>query len=123
VGTNTAIILPAQGICFAIPVNTVKFVAGQLIEHGKIHRGFLGLAAQDENGRGLRVLGLEENGPAERAGLERGDLVISFSGKKIEGMDDLYLLLDEKSIGKPAEIVVLRDGDKHILSIIPWVAK
>ena len=123
IGVNTAIILPAQGICFAIPVNTAKFVAGELIKHGKIRRGYLGIAGQDAAGRGLRVIGLQENGPAERAGVKEGDLVVAFAGKRLSGIDDLHSALTEGLIGVRSEVTVLREGEKHVLGIVAAEAK
>ncbi|MBI3550995.1 MAG: trypsin-like peptidase domain-containing protein [Elusimicrobia bacterium] len=123
VGVNTAIILPAQGICFAIPINTAKVVAGELIKHGKLKRGYLGIAGQDAAGRGLRVLGVEEGGPAQRAGVIEGDLVIAFAGKTLSGIDDLHAILTEGLIGARSSITVLRDGEKLALDIVAEEAK
>ncbi len=123
VGVNTAIILGTQGICFAIPINTAKFVAGELIKNGKIKRGYLGIAGQDAAGRGFRVVGIEENGPAHRAGLKEGDLVIAFAGKNLAGIDGLHALLTESLVGVRAQITVLREGETHIFDIVAEEAK
>lgn len=132
VGVNTAIILPAQGICFAIPVNTAKFVAVRLIADGRIRRGRLGLGGQDVPvpRRLVRELGLEKDtgflatlveprGPAHSAGVEAGDLVIFFDGSPIGGVDDLHRLLTESAPGKPCPLVVLRGEDRLELRVTP----
>ncbi|MBI3507694.1 MAG: trypsin-like peptidase domain-containing protein [Proteobacteria bacterium] len=118
IGINTAVILPAQGICLAIPVNTAKFVAGKLIEDGRIRRGFLGIAGQDVR-QGMRVIGVERRSPAEAAGVEEGDIVVAFGGEPVRGADDLHKLLTEKLVGQHAALGILRDGDRITLSIIP----
>jgi len=93
IGVNSAVILPAQGICFAIAINTAKFVAGRLIRDGKITRGYLGVAGQDvplhrrvvrfhdlRAERGILVISVEEESPAQRAGLLEGDIIVAFAG-------------------------------------------
>src|ERR1700679_3548540 len=78
IGVNTAVIAGAQGICFAVPINTAKYVAGELIGRGKIRRAYLGIAGQDIS-KGVMVLGVEKHSPAETAGLEEGDLIVKFN--------------------------------------------
>ena len=132
VGVNTAVILPAQGICFAVGITTAKFVAGQLIRHGKIRRGRIGVAgqsipllrlAQRAHGLGAKsgvlVTGVEPNSPAQRAGLASGDIIIDFDGKTVTGVDDLHRLLVTESIGARTTIVVLRKADRLELAIVP----
>src|SRR5581483_1804618 len=98
VGVNTAVILPAQGICLAIPINTAKYVAGELIKDGKIRRGYLGVAGQDvrlnprlverfdlTTSSGLLVIGVTERSPAERAGVREGDVIIEYAGWPVAG--------------------------------------
>ncbi len=132
VGVNTAVILPAQGICFAIPINTAKFVAGQLIQHGKIRRGRHGLGGQNvrlprhlvrfynlavENG--VFVVAVEDNSPAARAGLREGDIIIAYEDHPIAGIDDLHKLLTETRIGVHAPMTILRKHDRMQLDVTP----
>ncbi|MBI2070665.1 MAG: trypsin-like peptidase domain-containing protein [Elusimicrobia bacterium] len=133
VGVNTAIILPAQGICFAIPINTAKYVAGRLIKDGKIRRGYIGVAGQDARLiprqfarslhlaelKGILVIGVEDDSPAQRAGIQEGDVITAFDGEKIDGIDDLHKLLTDERIGSRFGIEVLRRGQPGELSIVP----
>lgn len=136
IGVNTAIILSAQGICFAIPVNTAKHVAGQIIQHGKIRRGYLGIAGQDvqlqrfvvERHRlsvesGLLVIGIEPNSPAEKTGILEGDLIVGFAGQPVTGVDDLHRLLTEKQVNTRSSISILRGQGLISLEIIPEEAE
>ena len=130
VGVNTAVILPAQGICFAVGINTAKVVSGQLIRHGKIRRGRIGVAgqhvpllrlAQRAHGidakSGVLVTGVEPDGPAARAGLATGDIIVAFDGNVVTGIDELHRLLTDELIGKPTTIVVLRGAERLELPI------
>ena len=132
IGVNTAIILPAQGICFAIPMNTAKFVAGQLIQDGKIRRAYLGVAGQEVRlpplavhfhqlpvETGLLVIGVEPASPAQRSGLLEGDVIVGFSGQTVAGIDDLHRLLTENHIRRRSSAVILRGHEKLTLEIIP----
>jgi len=130
VGVNTAVILPAQGICFAVGINTAKFVTGQLIRHGKIRRGRIGVAGQtvpllrlaqralgiDANS-GVLVTGVEPDSPAARAGLASGDIIVEFAGSAVTGIDDLHRLLTADRIGVPTTVVVLRGAERLELPI------
>jgi S1-C subfamily serine protease len=102
IGVNTAMILATQGICFAIAINTAKFVAGKLIKEGKIRRSYIGLGGQNvtllrrlvrfhrlATESGVLVVSVEENSPAQRAGLAEGDIIIGFNGHPISGIDDI----------------------------------
>src|SRR5437870_7082678 len=132
VGVNTAVILPAQGICFAVGINTAKFVTGQLIRHGKIRRGKIGVAGQNvslarlvvrahglEAKSAVLVTGVDADSPAGRAGLTSGDIIVAFDGKLVAGIDDLHQLLVTERIGAPTTVVVLRKADKLELAIVP----
>jgi len=132
VGVNSAVILPAQGLCFAIPIDTAKFVAGRLIEHGRIRRGFLGLGGQNVAVPGglarrlgvaaetaVLVIAVEPGGPAARGGVEEGDLVIGFAGRPVKGIDDLHRALDEDAIGREAALTVVRERGPVDLSVTP----
>src|SRR2546426_1112626 len=132
VGVNTAVILPAQGICFAVGINTAKFVTGQLIRHGKIRRGRIGVAGQNvpllrlavrahglEANSGVLVTGVDESSPAGRTGLRPGDIIVGFDDKPVTGIDDLHRLLASDRIGIPTTVVILRKADKLELAITP----
>jgi S1-C subfamily serine protease len=132
IGVNTAVILPAQGICFAIAMDTAKFVAGRLIRDGRISRSFIGLAGQNVPlprrfvrfynlpvESGVLVVSLEPESPARRAGLLEGDLIIGFAGRSVAGIDDLHKLLTEERIGQGAPLEVIRGTERITLHIVP----
>ena len=132
VGVNTAVILPAQGLCFAIPANTVRWVASALIRDGRIRRAYLGVGGQHvrlqrrtmrahgiESENALMVVHVESGGPAQAAGLMDGDIVIACDGVPITGVDDLHRLLDEHKIGVRTTLTILRHGVKRELVAIP----
>jgi S1-C subfamily serine protease len=132
VGVNTAVILPAQGICFAIAVNTAVFVAGKLIKDGHITRGYLGIAGQTVpvHRRLVRffhlpvetavlVVGVEPDSPAQRAGLREGDLLVAYNGRELPDVDTLHRILTEDEVGARAELGVIRRTQKLSLDIIP----
>jgi S1-C subfamily serine protease len=128
IGVNTAMILSAQGICFAIAINTAKFVAGRLIRDGRMRRGRLGIAVQTvppaarkghtEKG-GVLVVGVEPGGPADRAGIEEGDVILGLDGQVVGGIDDLQRLLSEDRVGRKVPIRVLRKPEVFVLQIEP----
>jgi S1-C subfamily serine protease len=130
VGVNTAVILPAQGICFAVGINTAKFVTGQLIRHGKIRRGRIGVAGQTvpllrlaqralgiDAKSGVLVTGVEPDSPAARAPLASGDIIVEFDGSAITGIDDLHRVLTAERIGVATRVVVLRGAERLELPI------
>src|SRR5262252_299211 len=132
VGINTAIIMGAQGICFAIAANTAKFVLGELVRHGRVRRGYIGIsAAQTRLPRRLRhvagvtqesaviVAGVEPRSPADRAGLAAGDVLIALDGQPVTGADDLVRALTGEKIGRALEIDLLRDGARQRISLTP----
>jgi S1-C subfamily serine protease len=132
IGVNTAIIMPAQGICFSIAINTAKIVAGQLIRDGRIKRGYLGVAGQNVNlhrrlvryyklpvETGFLVLSVEKNSPAQKAGLHEGDVIIGFDDEAVHGIDDIYKLLSEKQLERKSVLTVIRQTEKMELEIIP----
>ncbi|HKQ57394.1 MAG TPA: trypsin-like peptidase domain-containing protein [Candidatus Eisenbacteria bacterium] len=132
VGVNTAVILPAQGLCFAIPSHTARWVASRLIQHGRIRRGWLGLGGQTaklqrrlvlhhqlEAGSGMLVLHVEPGSPAHTAGLQEGDVIVALEGQPVTGFDDLHRLLTEGRIGVRTALTVVRRTEKRVLEVIP----
>ncbi len=132
IGVNTAIILPAQGICFAIASNTVKRVATQLIAYGKFRRSYIGVAGQNvELPRRLvrahdlleesavLVVGIEGGGPALKAGLEAGDLIVAFDAVPITSIDDLHAQLTDIRVGSETQITIIRQGRREQFAIVP----
>lgn len=132
VGVNTAMIRPAQGICFAIGSNTAKFVAGWLIKDGKIRRSYIGVAGQNVpiHRRIVRfynlpletavlVVSVEKNSPAERAGLRQGDLIVAFNSQSVGTVHDLHKVLVGEQINVIARLTIIRHTEKLDVSILP----
>jgi S1-C subfamily serine protease len=132
VGVNTAVILPAQGLCFAIPSNTARWVASRLLQHGRIRRGYLGVGGQTvklqrrrvlemelATESGLLVLHVEPGSPAHRSDLREGDIVVGLDDKPVGGVDDLHRLLTEHEIGVSVALAVLRRGKKIAIHVVP----
>ena len=132
VGLATAVILGAQGICFAIPSNTVEYVAGRLIKDGRIRRSQIGVRGQDvplvtrlsrfhdiSEAKAVLVVEVVTNSPAARAGIREGDFLFGFAGEKVSGIDDLHRLLTEERIGRPAEVELLRGTERKSIPIVP----
>ena len=135
VGVNTAIIAPAQGICFAIAIGTAFYVAGKLIKDGHITRGRIGVAGQTTPIRrrlvryfdlpietGVTVAGVEPGSPAKRAGLLPGDLVVAAEGEPVPDVDTLHRLLTEATIGQPVTLGVIRLTQRREIVVTPEVA-
>jgi S1-C subfamily serine protease len=132
VGVNTAVIMPAQGIAFAVAINTARFVAGRLIRDGRIRRGYLGVAGQTvalhprlvrayglPKQSGVFVASVEPNSPAQRAGVHERDVIVSLDGHQIAGVDDLQRLLTERPIGARLAVVVIRGTERRELEVWP----
>src|SRR5262245_49393178 len=132
VGINTAVIQPAQGICFAIPINMAKHILPSLLRHGRVIRGYLGLHGRQvpipmsvgrrvgiELGSGVEVLALEPGGPADKAGLEVEDVIVSFAGESVTSVDDLHRLLTENPVGTPVTVRLLRDAQPVEKTVVP----
>ncbi len=132
IGVNTAIILPAQGICFAIASNTAEFVAAWLIKEGRIRRSWIGVIGQDApihrrvarfhrlaSEQGVLVAGIEPGSPASRASLREGDVIVAFAGEPVSGIDELHRHLVAKIIGIPTVLTVIRHTEKLDLVVTP----
>ncbi|MGA8659782.1 MAG: trypsin-like peptidase domain-containing protein [Chthoniobacterales bacterium] len=132
IGVNTAVILPAQGLCFAIASNTAQLVAGWLIKDGKIRRSYLGFAGQNAqiharlvryhhlpDEQGVLVADIEPHGPAKLAGLRAGDLIVAFKGQPIVSIDDLHRLLVGSEIGVRSILTVIRGTELLDLPVTP----
>jgi len=132
IGVNTAMIRPAQGICFAIASNTAKFVAGWLIRDGKIRRSYIGVAGQNVPlhrrivrfynlplETGVLVVSVEKDSPAQRAGLREGDLIIAFNEQPIGSIHELHKMLMGEQIGVEANLLLIRHTEKLVLAITP----
>ncbi len=135
IGVNTAVIMPAQGICFAIAINTAKFVASRLIRDGKVTRSYIGVGGQTvpvarrvarfhqlSVESAVLVVSLEPGGPAEKAGIRLGDRIVSFSIQPVNGIDALQLLLTGQLVGVPSKITVLRLTEKLDFEVTPTLS-
>ncbi len=132
VGVNTATIMGAQGLCFAIGINTAKFVASGLLQHGRIRRSYIGVEAQTvplhrrlvrfydlQQESGVVVLSVTDGTPARAAGLREGDVILSLDDKPVAGVDDLHRLLTEIATGAEHNLSVLRGTERLTVSITP----
>jgi S1-C subfamily serine protease len=132
IGVNAATILPAQGICFAIAINTAKFVAGTLIREGRVRRAWLGIAGETlllprrlvrfhslDAERGVRVVSREQESPAGRAEVEEGDIIVGLDGQSVAGIDALQRLLSGERVGGDSVLTVIRGTEKLRLPIRP----
>ena len=132
IGVNTAVILPAQGLCFAIASNTVRFVVSRLLRDGRIRRSYIGVAAHKvpvsrrlarHHGlavsSGILVASVEAGGPAATAGLRDNDIIVAMADHAVNGVDDLHRLLTEERIGMPTPLVLLRGVEKRQVVIVP----
>ena len=132
IGINTAMIMPAQGLCFAIASNTARFVASRLIRDGRVRRSYIGVAGQNvpipralarANQlavlSGVQVMSVEANSPAATAGVMKGDIVLAFAGQPVSGIDDLHRLLTDDRIAVASELKVLRRGERRSLAVVP----
>jgi S1-C subfamily serine protease len=126
VGINTAIIQSAQGICFAIPINAAKHILPQLMQHGRVVRGYLGLHGHNvpvaphlarrfelTQTAAVEVVAVEPGAPADQAGIETDDLIVSLGDHEVTSVDDLHKLLTQLPVGVPSAVVILR-GDRRL---------
>jgi len=127
----TAVIMGAQGICFAVAANTASFVLGELVRHGRVRRAYIGIAAQQftlsrrrRHAAGLTqsavmIATVEPGSPAERAGLVAGDIILALDGTTVTGADDLIRILAGEKIGRTVEVETLHNGSRRVLSLVP----
>ena len=136
IGVNTAVILPAQGICFAIAMSTAQFVAGRLIKDGKVRRSYIGVGGQNvtlprrlvrfhnfPTESGVLVVSLELNSPAQRADVREGDVIVGYGSHVVASIDDLQRLMTEEQVGVHSVLTLLRRGEKLELPVIPEESK
>jgi S1-C subfamily serine protease len=136
IGVNTATILPAQGICFAIGINTAKFVASRLLRDGRIRRSYIGVSAQTvpihrrvvrfyslPRETGVVVVGTEDQSPARTAGLREGDVIVALDDKPVAGVDDLHRLLTDAQVGARCVLTIIRHTERLSLAIFPEEAQ
>ncbi len=136
VGVNTATILPAQGICFAIGINTAKFVASRLLRDGRIRRSYVGISGQTvpvhrrvvrfydlRKETGALVLSVEDASPAKGAGLREGDIIVALDGQPVAGVDDLHRVLTDVRVSVSCTLTVLRWTEKLELKVVPEEAR
>ncbi len=135
IGINTAMISMAQGISFAVPVNTAKWVTGELLTRGKVRRAYLGLAGQVRplgrrvqrffelrSASAVEIVSIEENSPARRAGLRERDLIVALNGQNVANVDDIHRLLSGLPAGTTLRLSILRGGERRELQVIPGEA-
>ena len=135
-GVATAIIRPAQGLCFAIGANTAQHVVGQLLRFGRVRRSWVGVAAQNvplvrklarhhglSREEGVLVVSVEDKSPARAAGVRDGDVIVAFGDKPVRGVDDLHRLLGEEQVGVKTKVVVLRGTEKLEVEVVPREAE
>jgi S1-C subfamily serine protease len=134
VGVNTAVIRGAQGLSFAVGINTAKEIAGFLIKEGKIMKAYLGISMQEininpriinfyglKNTRGLFVVSIEKNSPASRSSLREGDIIIGFDNSSISNSNELFKLLTKDKISKQATLTIVRNTQKMDIEIFPAI--
>jgi S1-C subfamily serine protease len=132
IGVNTATIMGAQGLCFAIGINTAKFVAGRLLQEGKIRRSYIGVEAQTTplhrrlvrfynlpQETGVVVISVTAGSPGQKAGLREGDVIVALDGKPVAGVDDLHRLLTDARVGVSSSLTVLRWTERLELKVVP----
>ena len=132
IGVNTATIMGAQGLCFAVGIDTAKYIASQILLHGRVRRSWIGIAAQNvplprrlvyeyklPASAGVMATHIDPQGPAEAAGLREGDIIVSFAGERVSAIDELHRLLTDDRIGKRVPLVVLRGVYLQDLTVVP----
>jgi S1-C subfamily serine protease len=132
IGVNTAVILGAQGICFAVASNTALYALTQILQHGRVRRAVLGIEGQQtdvprhiarhsgvEQPRGVRVMRVLPGGPAEQAEIKSGDLILAIDGREVLGIDDLLRVLNHETVGRDVKVTLLRKGERRERYVAP----
>src|SRR5215467_4168894 len=132
IGINTAVIAGAQGICFAVASNTASHVVSEIVRHGRVRRAFIGLAGQTVplprrlalalglvQARGVAIASLEADGPAAKAGLQAGNIILSLDGEPVTGADDLVRLLGAERIGIGVTLSVIAGSELRKIVVVP----
>jgi S1-C subfamily serine protease len=132
VGVNTAVIMGAQGICFAVPIDTARFVASRLMRDGYIRRGYIGVAGQNveiprrivryhalQSGSGVAVVSVEPDSPAARSDILPGDIIVGLGEHVVASIDDLHRRLTDFPIGETTTVAALRRAEMLTLPIVP----
>ena len=132
VGVNTAVILGGQGIAFAVPINTARYVVSCLLRDGRVRRSHLGVAGHDQqiprslvrhhqlaSDQGLTITAVSEGTPAAAADLRPGDRIVEFAGESVRGVDDLHRLLTEDRIGQVMPVKIIRRGELRRILVTP----
>lgn len=132
VGINTAVIAAAQGICFAIPINAAKHILPQLLKHGRVVRGYLGLHGHNvplpaplarlhqlAQSSAVEVVDVESGGPADQAGIAADDLIVALGDQPVTSVDDLHKLLTELPVHVPSSVIILRERRRLQRFVLP----
>jgi S1-C subfamily serine protease len=132
IGVNTATIVGAQGLCFAVGIDTAKYVASQILQHGYVRRRWIGIAAQNVPlprrivyeyklpvSSAVMVTHIDPQSAADKAGLREADMIVSFAGESVSAIDELYRLLTADRAGKPVPVRVLRGVYPLDLTVVP----
>ena len=132
IGVNTATIMGAQGLCFAIGIDTAKYIASQILQHGRVRRSWIGIAVQNvplprrvvyeyklAADSGVMATSVDSNGPAARAGMRDGDIILGFAGETISAINELHKVLTAERVGKPQTVLVLRGVSLVDLTMVP----
>ena len=132
IGVNTAVIMAAQGICFAIPINTAKFVVASLIREGKVRRSYIGVGGQTVPlprrlvrfydlpvESGILIISIENNSPAQKAGLEERDVIVGMDARAISNIDDLHKVLTPEKVSVRSQLTIIRRNELLVVDIVP----
>lgn len=132
IGINTAFVASAQGICFALPINTAKIVIPELMRYGKVRRGYIGIGGQNaqiyrrimffhelSGDKAIFVIFVERNSPAQKAGVRQGDIIVGLNNQPVNGIEDLHKLLTSQFLEVQLQLIIVRDNRKFIVNLVP----